>query len=82
MKLNLGGGSSVEVEPEVKETDEVVVTNKNGSTMKVAWGSVVAMTHGEALELLRRNSSLPCTVRFRQAGFGEMPEIPIRRRDA
>lgn len=53
MRLELGGGSYVEVDPAVKEMDMVTVVSPNGKNLRVRWGSVIAMTNGEAVRLLK-----------------------------
>lgn len=52
--ITFDDGSTVSVPPDVKEIDEVELTNRNGQKSKTTWGSVIAHTNGEALELFAK----------------------------
>lgn len=53
IKLQFSDGSFVRVPADVGELDKVTVTKSDGSKMQVRWGSVIAHSNGEAIQLLR-----------------------------
>lgn len=51
MRITFDNGTTVDVPEDVSELDLVTVTDRRQNQSRVLWGSVIAHSNGEAIEL-------------------------------
>jgi len=74
INITFDDGSTVSVPESIQETDEVIVKDREGNDNKTTWGSVIAHTNGEALDLFEQNKPNNWLDSINQRITGYMPK--------